>query len=142
MLTASILLAGAALIWVVTSYGATPALTTVAARGMLTLGSGEFVWDAGPPASCSGYKSSADLGRGTQVTVTSAAGVVLALGSINDSTPILDKDNKGKGCMLAFAVLGIPRGRGPYGVQLGHRDPLHFNEADLPNISIGIGVVL
>lgn len=119
-----------------------PSSGTITARGTLTLGSGKFVWDSKPTPNCSGYQDAADLGPGTQVTVTSSAGVVLALGSINDTLPIVDAQKKAKGCQLSFVVAGVPRGRGPYGIQFAGRPPLRVDEAGLATVSLSIGVVL
>lgn len=138
-LVVAVLGAGGALAWLLLPNG--PAAQPLTARGVVVLGLGQFIWDSNPSPTCSGHERSADLGTGAQVTVTSSTGAVLALGSIGGGTPILSADKKtAEGCRLPFAVDGVPRGRGPYGVQFAARPPIHVNEDGLQTITLSIGV--
>lgn len=136
-LAVAVLGVGGALAWLLLpGQSATPAPLT--AKGVLVLGHGQFIWET---TTCSGHEQSADLEMGTQVTVTSSTGAVLALGSIDNSTPIMAADKKtATGCKLSFTVNGVARGRGPYGIQFGTRAPVHVNEGELQAITVSIGV--
>lgn len=137
-LAVAVLGAGGVLAWLLLPGG--PAAQPLTAKGVLVLGHGQFVWNPTPPT-CSGHERSADLGMDTQVTVTSSTGAVLALGSIDNSAPIMAADKTtATGCRLSFTVNGVARGRGPYGIQFGTRAPVHVNEGELQAITVSIGV--
>jgi len=99
-----------------------PVDTTITVRGDLALVSTSV---AKQGTGCYGTGGYGDIREGAAVTVTDAAGTTIALGSVTGSqyTP--------RGCLLTFAVAGVPSGEGFYGVEISHRGVVQFDEAAL-----------
>ncbi|MGW6983415.1 hypothetical protein ACWGE1_28920 [Streptomyces sp. NPDC054932] len=74
---------------------------------------------------CEGKGGYKDIGAGTEVTVTDAAGKVVAAGSLHEGEIV------GRACMLRFTVEGIPEGSKLYRVEVSHRGALTKTEQEL-----------
>ncbi|MBT2480341.1 hypothetical protein [Streptomyces sp. ISL-94] len=74
---------------------------------------------------CEGKGGYKDIGAGTEVTVTDAAGKVVAAGSLGQGEIV------GTACMLRFTVEGIPEGSKLYRVEVSHRGALTKTEQEL-----------
>jgi hypothetical protein len=112
------------------------------ASGALVLKRGEFSWNSAADPTCQGLNGYSDLRAGTQVTVTDASGKklaigVLAKGNAGDFSTEADGTQRAASCSLPFAVSGVPRGVGPYGIEISHRGVQNYNEAQLDS-----GVIL
>jgi hypothetical protein len=122
------------------SSAAAPAAITVI--GAVTLQRGQFVWNS-QAAGCQGLSGFADIRPGTQVTVTDASGKVVAVGSLDQGTAegITEEGglSRATSCSLPFKVSGVPRGAGPYGVEVSHRGVLHYPERDLDTQALTLG---
>jgi hypothetical protein len=123
-----------------TACGGAPAHSTPAAPsspaafevdGVLTLKPGQFLADNG--TSCEGKDGYDDLALGAQVSVTDAAGAVVALGKIDAMSYTDDPGGDGLGgtCDLKFSIPGVPAGKSFYGVEVSHRGAVKFEEANL-----------
>ncbi len=114
---------------------ATP--TTLTVQGGLKLGLGDFIWDeigtVGQPGPlCAGSGGYKDIAIGAPVSVTDAAGTVVALGEISDSIPKgFSEAETPTSCELRFSVGKVPAGKGFYGVEVSHRGAVKFDEASL-----------
>lgn len=84
---------------------------------------------------CRGDGGFSDMREGTQVTVTSSGGDIIALGSLQTGTA------RGYGtCIWRFTVDDVPTGQGFYGIEVSQRGVLRFAEADLTRpITLGVG---
>jgi hypothetical protein len=84
---------------------------------------------------CEGRGEFAEVHSGAQVTVTDAAGKVVALGRLGPG-----KLHGGGICQWQFVVSGVPRGQDFYGVEIAHRPRVSYTEADLSSpISLTLG---
>jgi hypothetical protein len=106
------------------------------AAGTLHLKRGEFSWNSVQDPTCQGLGGYSDLRAGTQVLVTDATGKKLAVGALaagraGDFTTDSDGTQRVGSCALDFAVAGIPRGVGPYGIEVSHRGVQNYTEAQL-----------
>lgn len=106
------------------------------ANGSLLLKRGEFSWNSAADPTCQGLNTFSDLRGGTQVVVTDAGGKKLAVGVLAKGTAggfVTDSDGtqRAMSCSLPFSVPGIPRGVGPYGVQVGQRGVQTYDETRL-----------
>jgi hypothetical protein len=120
----------------VPAAAASPSAAAFTAAGTLLLKRGEFSWNSAADPTCQGLNGFSDLRGGTQVTVTDAAGKKLAIGVLangraGDFTTDSDGAQRAASCALSFAVTGVPRGVGPYGVEISHRGVQNYNEAQL-----------
>lgn len=104
---------------------------TITVKGMLVLDSGDFTWN--PGEGCWGIRGYEDLTADAGVTVTDAAGAVVALGRIDSTIPITSDDDItiAERCELHFTAADVPSGKGFYGVEVTHRGAVKFTEADL-----------
>lgn len=147
---ALILMVGTGLgVWLVMRpKAATPATAPSAAgalevTGVITLKRGQFVWLSQSSPTCEGLQGYADIRPGAQVTVTDAAGKVIAVGSVDVGTaqgitaPDANGLQRATTCVLPFRVTGVPHGVGPYGVEVSHRGVLHYDEAKLGGLELG-----
>lgn len=121
---------------------ATPAASTVTVSGEVVLQIGQFVFRGAENPPCQGLDAYADISQGAQVTITDAAGKVLAVAALDqgvtgDLTTMSDGTRRATSCSLRFAAPGVPAGAGPYGVEVGRRGVVHFNEDQLGNVWIG-----
>jgi hypothetical protein len=121
---------------------AAPAQVLLAVAGVVILGRGQFVWARSTNA-CQGQGAFGDIRDGTQVTVTDAAGKVLAVGALGpgvgqgSSTLGATAGAVAAACELRFAVPAVPAGVGPYGVQFAGGAVLRFNEQQMTSLRIG-----
>lgn len=118
------------------SVAASPSAATLTASGTLLLKRGEFSWNSAADPTCQGLGGYSDLRAGTQVVVTDAAGKKLAVGALvagraGDFSTESDGTQRAGSCSLSFAVSGVPRGVGPYGVEVSHRGVQNYNETEL-----------
>jgi hypothetical protein len=93
-------------------------------RGTVTLDSG---YDT-QGNTCHGTGGYADLVPGGQVTVTDAQGTVLAVGSLSEGRTV---GALAGSCEIPWAVSGVPRGKGPYGVTVTRRGTIQYDEQHL-----------
>lgn len=121
---------------------AAPAATLTAA-GSVVLNHSQFSWNGLADPTCQGWQGFSDVAGGAQVTVTDAAGKVLAIGTLDHgvATGITTADVNGlpraELCTLLFTVTGLPQGVGPYGVEVAHRGVVRYDEGHLGIIRIG-----
>ncbi|UWZ37477.1 hypothetical protein Drose_04130 [Dactylosporangium roseum] len=106
------------------------------AAGDLVLHRGEFTWNSAQDPTCQGMGGFSDLRGGTQVVITDAGGKKLAVGALaagraGDFSTNADGTQRAGSCTLAFAVPGVPRGVGPYGVEVSHRGVQTYSEERL-----------
>ncbi len=114
------------------SASSAPALNPVTVSGELVLQRGQFSWQSAADPTCSGLNGFSDLAAGAQITVTDAAGKVLAVGSLQRGVAEgITTDGRATTCSLRFTVSGVPGGVGPYGVEVSHRGVVRFNEGEL-----------
>lgn len=104
------------------------------AHGDLILERGEFTWQSTADPTCYGMGGYVDIRGGTTVTVTDAAGKVVALGALDPGVTLVGADGLGERCTLEFTVTGVPSGVGPYGVEVSHRGATNYAEGDLGSI--------
>ncbi len=71
---------------------------------------------------CRGKGGYEDMRDGAQVTVTDAAGATIALGKLGGGL------SGGSSCDFPFEVANVPSGHAFYGVTVGGRKGLQFNE--------------
>lgn len=123
---------------------ATPGATGAReAVGTVVLQHSQFSWGGLQDRTCKGWKGFADIGGGTQVTVTDAGGKVLAIGTLDNgnATGITPSDANGlpraEVCTLSFKVTGITPGVGPYGIEIAHRGVVRYEEGKLGIIQLG-----
>lgn len=142
------LMAGTGLaVWLLTRPDPAPAPApanpaTLEATGMVTLQHSQFRWNGRADPTCMGWQGYDDIRGGAQVTVTDASGKVLVVGSLDPGTAIgITTEANGlpraEQCTIPFKVAGIPRGVGPYGVEVSHRGVLRYNESDLSGLMLG-----
>lgn len=119
---------------------------TLSVEGAILLGLGDFEWDkigqVGQPGPwCAGRGGYDDVTTGATVTVTDADGSVIGLGELDVSLPTGLSDNgTPTSCELRFNVVGVPAGKGFYGVEVSHRGAVKFDEADLAEpIELSLG---
>lgn len=116
--------------------------TTVA--GELVLRTGQFSFQGATKPPCKGWDKFADVDRGTQVTVTDAAGKVLATGALEQGvtgglvTLSDSKTRKADTCTFKFQVPGVQRGAGPYGVEVAKRGVTHVDEGQLGAVRLSM----
>lgn len=117
---------------------------TFTAAGTLHLDLGQFSWNSVQDPTCQGLNGYSDLRGGTQVLVTDATGKKLAVGALaagrtGDFTANSDGTQRAGACSLDFAVPGIPRGVGPYGIEVSHRGVQNYTEAQLDRgVTLGL----
>ncbi len=111
--------------------------TTMTVRGTLQLGLGHFSWESigsigQPGPSCSGDGGFNDIAVGTPVSITDAAGDVVALGKLDGSNPMdFSAANTPTACELGFSIAGVPAGKGFYGIEVSGRGAVKFAEGKL-----------
>ncbi len=116
--------------------------TEVTVRGVVTLQQGQFSWNSEQDPTCQGWKGFSDIRVGAQVTVTDAAGKVLAVSSLDVGQAKgiaagADGMKRATTCELAFRVAGVASGQGPYGVEVSHRGVLRYDEGRLSAVTLG-----
>jgi len=110
---------------------------TFTAQGSITLGLGDFAWDeigsiGQPGPICFGEGGFDDIATGASVTITDAAGEVVAVGELNSSYPgDFSEAQTPTSCKLRFSITGVPTGKGFYGVEVTHRGAVKYAEADM-----------
>lgn len=112
------------------------ASATFTASGELLLKRGEFSWNSAADPTCQGLNGYSDLQGGAQVTVTDASGKKLALGILakgiaGDFSTEADGTQRAGSCALSFAVTDVPKGVGPYGIEISHRGIQNYTETVL-----------
>jgi hypothetical protein len=106
----------------------TPAVFTI--HGSITIAG---LWN-GPGEVCRTSGGYDDIKAGTQVTVTDAAGKVIALGDLDAGV------SSKTGCEFDFSVTGVPDGSDFYSVEVAHRGELRYTRADLNSpLSLTLG---
>ena len=90
----------------------TPSGNTMLVAGGMHLRHGEYT---GSDTNCYGTGDYDDIRGGADVTVTNASSKVLAVGRLSQGQVSPSGD-----CVLSFHV-SVPRGQGPYGLELSHR---------------------
>jgi hypothetical protein len=88
--------------------------------------------------SCSGQGGYNDMRAGTQVTVTDAAGAVIALGAVGAGQR--GSDTSGTRCVFPFTVADVPAGHGFYGIEVSHRGRLQYPEAQVRDSSLTLSL--
>lgn len=134
------LLAAVALVLALTACGgdpepeAGPSPGSIQVSGQLTLSLPNFEWN---PGVCSGRGGYDDLTGGAQVVVTDNTGATVAMGSLGDGNPRLDPADSSRAiaCVFPFAV-GVPAGKGFYGIAVAGRDRVQVKEADLADVKM------
>lgn len=121
---------------------AQPAASALEVTGMVTLKHEQFRWGGRADPTCMGWQGFDDVRGGAQVTVTDASGKVLVVGSLDTGTAtgITTEANglpRAELCLIPFKVTGIPRGAGPYGVEIAHRGILRYAEGNLGGLQLG-----
>lgn len=98
--------------------------------GIIGLGLGGFT---GTGPGCEGAGGFDDVAIGTDVTVTDASGTVVAVGAIESSAARYDfkVGTQPLGCDLHFRLTGVPAGKKFYGVEVGRRGVVRYDEAAL-----------
>jgi hypothetical protein len=118
----------------------TSSTALTAAIGSVILQRGQFVWQSSD-MSCGGLGGFTDIHEGTQVTVTDAAGKVLAVGALEHGSPggltTEGGMDRASTCTLPFTVAGLPAGVGPYGVEVAHRGVMRYDENRLSAVLLG-----
>ncbi|HEY9375022.1 hypothetical protein [Streptomyces sp.] len=102
------------------------------ATGMVIL---EFTPDSvqlGDHPACSGKGEYADIGQGTQVVVTDAAGKTVGLGKLGTGL------HEERGCTFRFAIT-VPPGQQFYGIEVAHRGRNQYAAYQLGSIELKIG---
>lgn len=105
---------------------------TFGVRGTVTLADGfEWVAEGGPR--CYGTGGFDDLTAGGAVVITDSTGATVAIGKLGQGMPKLRADDRtrAESCTFTLDVAGVPAGRGFYGVAVGHRNAVQFDEAGL-----------
>jgi hypothetical protein len=102
--------------------------------GRLSLSLPDFTWNE-DPLSCAGSGGYNDLALGAQVVVSDPAGTTVAVGSVIEAIPIVERDDdtaeyRASACTLRFVVSGVPTGKTFYGVEVSHRGRLQYPEAE------------
>jgi len=95
--------------------------STLTISGVLELRSASTATDGGH---CSGTGGYSDIAAGADVTVTDAAGTIVAIGALGAGT-IADM-----ACAFPFSV-SAPAGKGFYGLTIGHRSKVQYSESAL-----------
>ena len=114
---------------------------TTDATGTVVLEYLQFTFDPND-MKCWGTRKFTDIRGGVTVTVTDAAGKVLGFATLDQGTASGRHDlpngtQTAEQCTLPFKVSGVPRGVGPYGVEVAKRDVVHVNEGELGVIKLG-----
>ena len=76
-----------------------------------------------------------DISEGADVVIYDAAGKRLAFGSLKAGKPQGD----GGLCVFDFEIPEVPRGKGPYGIEVGSRGQVSFSEDKAEDIAISLG---
>lgn len=112
---------------------ATPTPLPLTVHGELIFGSLGPKYPVG--AMCRGYGGFKDIGEGAPVTITDASGKVVGVGTLPNGVAEVSRDlPQVQDCVMRFEVAGVPRGAGPYGVEVSHRGVVRFDEASLVGI--------
>lgn len=122
----------------ITAAAATTASTAVVApeafgvRGTVTLADG-FEWTAEGGPRCYGTGGFDDLTAGGAVVITDSTGATVAIGKLGQGLPKLRADDRtrAESCTFTLDVAGVPAGKGFYGLAVGHRNAVQFDEARL-----------
>lgn len=105
---------------------------TFTVEGTVELKSGQFDWQDGNPATCSGSGLYSDMHGGADVSISDASGKTIAVGRFQTGSPRgIKSDGSADWCSLWFTISGIPRGAEPYGLWITHRGPKPYTEAQL-----------
>ena len=76
-----------------------------------------------------------DIHEGTSVVVYDSTGKKVAIGSLG-AGKAYGSDGL---CVFRFSVPDVPSGDGPYGVEVGSRGQVSFNESEASKIVISLG---
>jgi hypothetical protein len=87
---------------------------------------GTFHPDWSPGADCTGAGGYDDIQGGTSVTVSDASGRLLSVGQLTNGTAVDQAD-----CSFSFSIADVPRGRGPYKLEVAHRGAVPYTEVQL-----------
>lgn len=107
------------------------------AEGTVALKSNTSITAAALSKECEGTGGFSDLREGAQVTVTDAAGSVVAIGALQaGASPLVGT------CVFPFTIKDVPGGSGFYGVQVGgeQRGTVRFTEDQMRSGAVEIGV--
>ncbi|MEV1245104.1 hypothetical protein [Nonomuraea sp. NPDC049750] len=86
----------------------------------------------GDHPACSGKGGYSDIGQGTQVVVTDAAGKTVALGKLGTGL------HEERGCTFRFAIT-VPPGGQFYGIEVSHRGRVQYAAYELDSIELQLG---
>lgn len=107
-----------------------PPPSTFTIDGAMSLAAGNF--SDSIDDTCTGKDGYDDMRAGTSVTVTDAGGTIVGMsqlgaGQVQDA----DLDGYPEACSLPFQVPGVPTGRRFYGVEVGTRGVVRYQEVQL-----------
>lgn len=103
-----------------------------AASGMVILEITPDSVEFGDHPACSGKGEYADIGQGTQVVISDAAGKTVGLGKLGTGL------HEERGCTFRFAIT-VPPGLQFYGIEVSHRGRLQYAAYELDSIVMRIG---
>lgn len=86
----------------------------------------------GDHPACSGKGEYADIGQGTQVVVSDAAGKTVGLGKLGTGV------HQERGCVFRFAIT-VPPGGQFYGIEVSHRGRVQYAASQLSSIELKTG---
>jgi len=114
--------------WAASSGGGSSSGSSFTLRGSLTLAfTGVLPVDTNRTG-CTGEGGFADIGKGTEVTVYDATGVVVGSGSL--AAGRFASSDSVAPCVFRFAVPGVVGGSKFYGVEIAHRGKLTVSAAE------------
>lgn len=128
------LLALVVLLLVLASAPLWPSKMTVAGGLLLTDFDGSGI--SSSDGECSGAGGYSDISEGTDVVVKDATGRLLAAGELAAGVP---EEESGRICSFKFEVPDVPRGEGPYTVEVSHRGDVAFKESRASSIVVTLG---
>ncbi len=115
--------------------GGPEAPKTTAMRGVLLVGLDGFGEDGDPCDLPAGFS---DITSGGSVTVTGPAGKVVGVGRLGQGVRRNSAGYRVGSCELSVAA-DVPAGLKFYGVAVGHRNAVQFDEAHLGQVVITLG---
>jgi hypothetical protein len=80
---------------------------------------------------CAGKDGYDDIAEGAQVVVTDRSGEVVAIGALESGRMRVAYVPEIYDCVFHFVVTDVPTGRNFYGVEVGHRGSLKYEEAKI-----------
>lgn len=122
-----------------------PPPATFTLNGAITVNADAVSSDQVVGGSCASATGYDDVQSGAQVTVTDAAGKVVAVGALQAGlvSELFDKEplrGFASRCSFGFKVLGVAGGQDIYSVEVSHRGEVRFSRAQLDKpISLTLG---